>query len=199
MADKIEGFLEVGCTEQDEIVINVPPNRKKREQHKTNCAYRGNTEELCNCGIEYEHIVFSPHQARNLAQLLLDNAASAEREIRRKQEEIRIAALPPVDRTARVLTDGSLVTDDHRELLPSGQQKGYVVLSPEERSKGFVRPVRRSYRHKTCDRVTTMGIALAETYARDPGFYSGTFCCYCAMHFPLDQFTWEGTDEILGT
>lgn len=207
MADKIEGFLEVGCNEQDEIIVNIPPNKKKCEQHKMNCAYRGNTEELCNCGIEYEHIVFSPHQARNLAQLLLDHAASAEREAHRKKEELRIiwvsgireASLPPVDRTARVLTDGSPVTDDHRELLPSGMQKGYVVLSAEERGKGFVRPVRRSYRHKPCNSVTIMGIALAETYARDPTFYSGTFCCNCATHFPLDQFVWEGTDEQVGT
>jgi hypothetical protein len=197
--DKIEGFLEIGCNDQDEIVVNIPPNRKKREQHKMNCAYRGNTEELCNCGIEYEHIVFSPHQARNLAQLLLDNAASAEREIHRKGEEERIKNIPPVDRSARVLTDGSPVTDDHRELLPSGQQKGYVVLSAEERSKGFVRPVRRTYRHKSCNTTTTMGLALAETYARDPHFYGGTFCCNCAAHFPLDQFVWEGTEELLGT
>lgn len=199
MADIIEGHLEIGCNEQDEIVVNIPPNKKKREQHKINCAYLGNTEELCNCGIEYEHIVFSPHQARNLAKLLLDNAASAEREIHRKKEEARIASLPPVDRTARVLTDGSQVTDDHRELLASGQQKGYVVLSAEERSKGFVRPVRRTYIHKTCKTSTSMGLALAETYARDPGFYSGTFCVSCATHFPLDQFVWEGTEEILGS
>lgn len=46
------------------------------------------------------------------------------------------------------LTDGSPVTDDHREIDPrTGMQKGYVVLSAEERAKGFVRPVRRSYRH----------------------------------------------------
>jgi hypothetical protein len=197
--DKIEGFLEIGCNEQDEIIVNIPPLKKKREQHKMNCAYRGDTEELCNCGIEYEHIAFSPQQARNLAQLLLDHAASAEREIFRKKEELRIASLPPVDRSARVLTDGSPVTDDHRELLPSGMQKGYVVLSAEERSKGFVRPVRRTYRHKTCHSTTTMGIALAETYARDPTFYSGTFCVNCAAHFPLDQFVWEGTDELLGS
>ena len=199
MADKIEGFLEVGCSDQGEIVINIPPNRKKREQHKMNCAYRGNAEELCNCGIDYEHIVFSPNQARNLAQLLLDNAASIERELVQKQESERIAALPPVDRTARTLTDGSPVADDHRELLPSGQQKGYVVLSAEERSKGFVRPVRRSYRHKTCNSTTSMGLALAETYARDPYFYSGTFCCHCGAHFPLEQFVWEGTDEPVGS
>jgi hypothetical protein len=108
-------------------------------------------------------------------------------------------AVPPVDRTAVTLTDGSPVTEDHRELLPSGQQKGYVVLSTEERSKGFVRPVRRSYRHKACNTITSMGIALAETYARDPKFYSGTFCCYCAKHFPLNEFVWEGTDEQVGS
>jgi hypothetical protein len=40
------------------------------------------------------------------------------------------------------LTDGSPVTPDHREINPAtGQQNGYVVLSAEERAKGFVRPV----------------------------------------------------------
>jgi hypothetical protein len=104
-----------------------------------------------------------------------------------------------VDRSARVLTDGSPVTPDHRELLPSGQQKGYVVLTKEERSKGFVRPVRQEYVHKTCGTSTHMGLALAETYARDPGFYSGTFCVNCKAHFPLDQFVWAGTTEQLGS
>jgi hypothetical protein len=46
--------------------------------------------------------------------------------------------VPPVYRTARVLTDGSPVTDDHREIDPrTGQQKGYVVLTAVERSKGM--------------------------------------------------------------
>ena len=106
----------------------------------------------------------------------------------------------PVDRSARTLTDGSPVTADHREINPAtGQQKGYVVLSAEERAKGFVRPVRRTYLHKPCGTTTTMGVALAETYARDPKFYSGTFCVACRTHFPLDQFVWEGTDEMLGS
>ena len=109
----------------------------------------------------------------------------------------------PVDRTQRTLTDGSPVTPDHREIDPqTGMQKGYVVLSAEERAKGFVRPVRRSYRHLTCGSVTTMGQALAETYARDPAFYSGTFCVACGSHFPVGddgQFVWNGTDEKVGT
>ena len=45
------------------------------------------------------------------------------------------------------MTDGSPVTADHRELKENGQQKGYVVLSEEERAKGYCRPVRRSYTH----------------------------------------------------
>ena len=93
------------------------------------------------------------------------------------------------------LTDGSPVTPDHREIDPAtGQQKGYVVLCPEDRAKGFVRPVRRSYKHIKCGIVTKMGIALAETYARDPKFYSDTFCVACKDHFPAGEngeFVWE--------
>lgn len=101
------------------------------------------------------------------------------------------------------LTDGSPVTAGHREIDPvTGQQKGYVVLSAEERAKGFVRPVRRSYIHDKCGQETRMGVELAETYARDPTFYSGTFCATCRAHFPVGaagEFTWAGTDEKVGT
>lgn len=107
--------------------------------------------------------------------------------------------VPPVDRSKRCMASGNPETPDHRELRPDGMQKDYVVLCPQERGKGFVRPVRRTYRHKPCNTTTTMGLALAETYARDPYFYSGTFCCCCAAHFPLDQFVWEGTNEQVGT
>lgn len=128
-----------------------------------------------------------------------------------------------------------------------------MVLCAAERAKGFVRPVRRSYRHvglagpnpeklrdllpdeehhrefgyvkfeadgygpgkdrlwtqegldrvgKGCRQVTTMVLALAETYARDPGFYGGTFCAACCAHFPVGEhgeFVWEGTNERVGT
>ena len=100
----------------------------------------------------------------------------------------------------RTLTDGSPVTEDHREINPStGQQKGYVVLSEEERTKGFVRPYRDSYVHQPCGVLTRMGRSIAETYARDPYFYSGTFCVGCKAHFPLDQFHWDGTTEQVGS
>lgn len=110
----------------------------------------------------------------------------------------------PVDRAAQTLTDGSPVPVDgsHRNLRSDGQQEGYVVLSDEERAKGFIRPVRKSYKHIKCNGVTTMSRKLAETYARDPGFYSGTFCVTCEGHFPVGadgEFVWYGTNEKVGT
>lgn len=140
---------------------------------------------------------------------------------------------------------------------PDGMQKNYLVLSDEERAKGFVRPLRTRYQHvgiagpqhqlrdltdaertlwgdefakfeelpaasaainratgkfwtqkqldavgKGCGVVTTMGMAIAETYARSPGFYGMTFCVGCRVHLPVGaggEFTWDGTDERVGT
>lgn len=106
---------------------------------------------------------------------------------------------PEVDRTSRTLTDGSPVTLDHREKLPNGQQKAYVVLSDAERAKGFVRPMRWTYVHEKCGVATTMGQALAETYARDPEFYTGTFCVGCRSHFSVGatgEFRWDDGEKV---
>lgn len=139
---------------------------------------------------------------------------------------------------------------------PVPQNEVYLVLSEEERAKGFVRPLRSSYIHvgiagpqyplqdiskeqlelygwngtefakyepypegssakgrywtqkqldtvgKGCGTVTHMARALAETYARQPGFYGSTYCAYCRMHRPVGrdgEFVWDGTDERVGT
>lgn len=81
------------------------------------------------------------------------------------------------------LTHGS----DSADGPPVEQAEVYLVLSEEERAKGFVRPVRTSYWHTTCGRVTTMGRALAETYARQPGFYGSTYCAHCRLHRPVGE------------
>jgi hypothetical protein len=55
---------------------------------------------------------------------------------------------------------------------------------------------------KGCGTETTMGQALAETYARNPNFYGATYCCGCMMHRPVGadgEFVWEGTTERVGT
>ncbi len=162
-----------------------------------------------------------------------------------------------VDRSARILTDGSPVSEDqgHTKLREDGQQQGYVVLTPAERSKGFVRPYRDAYKHvgplgpqfpvrdltdeetelykdcgyvkfepwppdfkpssagrywtqeqldrigKGCGHITTMSRAIAETYARDPHFYSGTFCSTCRKHFDIGErgeFVWYEFDGSTG-
>jgi len=111
-------------------------------------------------------------------------------------------ATPRVDRTKQTLAEGSPVTDNHRELKPNGQQKDYVVLSDAERARGFVRPVRRTYVHLKCGTATTMSIAIAETYARDPTFYSGTFCIGCGTHLPVGpdgEFVWRDGGAKVGT
>lgn len=159
-------------------------------------------------------------------------------------------------------TKKGLTTDPNdpriREIDADGKQTAYLILSDEERAKGFVRPVRDSYVHvgrkvcglvdeskrnadgdfvctmapghdgpctrwapctrkemdrlqKTgllggCGETTVMGKKLAETYARKPDFYSGTYCCTCKDHFPVGpngEFVWSEkgtvTDIRVGT
>lgn len=138
----------------------------------------------------------------------------------------------------------------------NGMQLTYLVLSDEERAKGFVRQVRRSYKHvgcppprhplreltpeeherydkyryewfeaypeddarsasssvsgrfwtrlslRGCGTITTMSTVLAETYARQPDYYGGTYCAGCQGHFPVGsqgEFVWYGTHERVGT
>lgn len=89
------------------------------------------------------------------------------------------------------LTTGLPITPDHRDIDPAtGQQKGYIVLCEAERAKGFVRPVQHTYRHQLCGNSTTMANSIAETFARSPTFYTGTYCSYCVKHFPLGEFFW---------
>lgn len=82
---------------------------------------------------------------------------------------------------------------------PGPQNKVYLVLSDEERAKGFIRPVRTTYRHAKCKTITSMGQALSETYARDPKFYGATYCVGCQAHFPVSEFTWVVDGEEVGS
>lgn len=79
------------------------------------------------------------------------------------------------------------------------QAEVYLVLPEEDRAKGFVRPVRRSYWHITCGKITTMGVSLAETYARQPDFYGATYCAHCGLHRPVGldgEFYWCDQGDI---
>lgn len=100
---------------------------------------------------------------------------------------------PPVN------PDTSAVPDSATR--PDGQHVDHWVMSPEERARGFVRPVRLSYRHEVCGTVTSMPRAIAETYAAKPGYYGKTFCCACGGYYPVGangEFVWAGTTEKVG-
>lgn len=83
---------------------------------------------------------------------------------------------------------------------PTPQAETYLVLSDAERAKGFVRPLRRAYVHVDgCGALTTMGLALCETYARQPDFYGATYCVGCRMHRPLAEFRWDEDGTVVGS
>lgn len=106
---------------------------------------------------------------------------------------------PPVDRTRTTTTDGKPL-DQNQETDTNGQHANYLILTQDERAKGFVRPVRDAYKHLRCGAITTMGRSIAETYARDPGFYQSTYCVNCKGHFPVGEngeFVWYPSDNLV--
>jgi len=105
-------------------------------------------------------------------------------------------------------TDPDLTHGDDAEKVE--QAKAYLVMSAEDRAKGFVRPVRINYVHLRgedggdpprvivsmkglvgCGVETRMSREIAETHARDPKFYSHTYCVGCKQHLPVAQFSWD--------
>ena len=96
-----------------------------------------------------------------------------------------------------------LTTDRHDGCLhqvdpDTGMMKCYLILPDGER-QNLVRPVRRTYIHDACGSATTMGQAIAETYAASPTYYSGTFCVACKGHFPVGEhgeFKWEDGTRV---
>lgn len=82
------------------------------------------------------------------------------------------------------------------DAAPVPQQDAYLVDCGDGE---FIRPVRRTYIHDKCGTATTMGRALAETYARDPHFYGATYCVGCGMHLPVGvngEFHWEDGTKV---
>lgn len=79
---------------------------------------------------------------------------------------------------------------------PTDMAEAYLVLDEDERKKAFTRPYRDTYLHTSCGAMTKMGYQIAETMARDPHFYGGTYCTQCHMHRPLSEFTWEDGSKV---
>lgn len=121
---------------------------------------------------------------------------------------------------AMCTTDGRTVAEARAsQTNATGQHPSYIVLCPDERAKGFTRPYRDAYRHVGhleqlvddngndshqvrlggCNTETKMGKALSETYARDPNFYSHTFCVRCNRHLPVAEFVWTADGQQVGS
>jgi hypothetical protein len=83
---------------------------------------------------------------------------------------------------------------------PTPQAEIYLVLSEEERAKGFIRPVRKKYIHTKCGVLTVINSQeIAETYARNPKQYGATYCVGCFMHVPVSECTWDDDGSVVGS
>lgn len=159
----------------------------------------GAQDKLANAQASYDETLAEQVRAEKEVRELGKEVIAAREKLEQAKREV--AATIPVDRSAVQLAGGGAVTEDHRETGPDGMQKGYVVLAPDERARGFVRPFRDAYRHLKCGAITTMSRDIAATYARDPSFYSGTYCSTCRGHFPVGEdgeFTWYEMDGSEG-
>jgi len=74
--------------------------------------------------------------------------------------------------------------------LPHGHSGECGVVSRTVSRPEWVR-ASDSHRWGGCGVATKMGQALAETYARDPKFYGGTYCVGCKTHHPVGEFEWN--------
>lgn len=82
------------------------------------------------------------------------------------------------------------------------KEAGYTLFEtyPEDSPEGKDGKVGRFWTPELlssgCMTETTMSRTIAETYAKDPNFYGGTFCCKCKTHLPVEQFEWEDGSKV---
>lgn len=97
------------------------------------------------------------------------------------------------------------LTDEERTRYADA---GYVKFEPYPESERprmgrFWTQANLDTAGKGCGVTTTMSLPLAETYARDPKFYGGTWCSGCGTHLPVAEFVWAagqpGEGERVGT
>jgi hypothetical protein len=119
-----------------------------------------------------------------------EKAEVSEREARQSFGKATLSGKPP----EQVVSGAPAPVDPQ-----TGMHKDYWVLPAEDRAKGFIRPVRTSYIHEKCGSSTRMNIAIAETYARNPGYYGRTFCASCGGHYPVGsegEFHWPDGSKV---
>lgn len=74
-----------------------------------------------------------------------------------------------------------------------------TIDRPSETEVAPAREVRQSYVHASCGATTSMSLGLATVWAYMPTHFEATYCARCKLQFPAADFTWAGTDELLGS
>ena len=84
---------------------------------------------------------------------------------------------------------------DYGEKRPDGQYENYPTIDEGE----FEQEPRDTYIHVDgCGSRTTMTGDLPESVARDPEYYTKTFCAGCGEHVPVGEVEWgDGEDWIV--
>lgn len=85
---------------------------------------------------------------------------------------------------------------DYGEQQDDGQYENYPTIDEGE----FEQKPRDTYTHKKCGTQTKMTGDLPESVARDPHYYTKTFCHGCGEHVSVSEVEWEdGEDWVVET
>jgi hypothetical protein len=93
------------------------------------------------------------------------------------------------------------LTDEQRERYAGAGYEKYEAfpLDEDPRLGRFWTQAQLDKVGKGCGAATTMAQPIAETYARQPSFYGGTFCVGCGAHFPVGErgeFVWDDGERV---
>lgn len=81
---------------------------------------------------------------------------------------------------------------DYGDRLSDGQYENYPTID----SGDFAQKPRDTYVHVDgCGSTTKMTGDLRESVARDPTYYSNTFCSGCGSHVPVSEVEWEDGED----
>jgi hypothetical protein len=84
-------------------------------------------------------------------------------------------------------------------------KRKFTAPGSDETGYGFIRPLRLSYKHTTCeDRGTTVTCAQAEDMAKNPQNITQGYCATHGGNYPASEFVWFNRDgsisaEIFGS
>lgn len=90
--------------------------------------------------------------------------------------------------------DGPPGDFDYGEQREDGQYENYPTIEDGD----FEQEPRETYIHQECGTRTTMTGDLPESVARDPTYYTKTYCAGCQTHVPVEEVKWaDGEDWVV--